>query len=128
MGTESESTPSPSEILLSQIAAELGVRGSSGSDILAAVRQLRTLAKADAEGSLLYWSIQHGNGSTTETDDDLTALRKFREWKDAHPDDRIELVKIVGIPVDGQNLHVDYDSFGRRIAGMKMRAEEFKAR
>lgn len=127
MGTERDSIPTPSEIMLGQIAAELGIPGAAGHDLLIAIRQLRKLASADsADGSLLYWSVQHGNGGTTEVDDELVALRKFQQWKEAHPDDRIELVKIVAIPVDGQNLDVEYDSFGRRMASSSPHQDEAK--
>lgn len=127
MGTERDSIPTPSEIMLGHIAAELGIPGAGGREVLEAVRQLRKLASADsADGSLLYWSVQHGNGSTTEADDELTALRKFRQWREAHPDDRIELVKVVGVSVDGQNLDVEYDSFGRRMTSTSAHRDEVK--
>jgi YD repeat-containing protein len=127
MGIESDSIPTPSEIMLGQIASELGIPGASGADVLKAVRQLRKLATADsADGSVLYWSVQHGNGGTTESDDELAAMRKFQQWKEAHPDDRIELVKIVGISVDGQNLDLEYDSFGRRLTQRSASQRETK--
>ncbi len=119
MGMESESIPAREEIALGQIATELGLTSSAdSSSIIRAIRQLKVLAASDsADGNFLYWSVQHGNGGTSETTDEATARSKYERWREANPDDRIELVRIVGVPVDGQNLDVEYDVNGRRLGG-----------
>lgn len=119
MSLESRSIPSREEIALGQIATELGLPSSADSSlILSAIRQLKALAASDsADGNFLYWSVQHGNGGTSETTDEATARSKFERWCEANPDDRIELVRIVGVQIDGQNLDVEYDVNGERLVG-----------
>jgi hypothetical protein len=45
---------------------------------------------------LLYFSIQHPNGETTETTDRADALRVYEDWCSKYPGTNVELVETWG--------------------------------